>query len=205
MLVVGILSMHGWSGLATAQAPPEHRLLIDVFRGEGAVHDVRALAESEVIVRVTDENREPIQGAAVVFQLPASGPGGVFASESRFATVLSDADGIAKAAGLQPNKEIGEFSITVTASYRDYESATVTVTQRNTDSLAAPAPVKPQAKKAGTSSRTIALIAVVVGAAAGAALGLSGGGGGSSPAPTPTPTPSATAITPGTPGFGPPR
>jgi hypothetical protein len=186
----------------TAQTQEEQQTLaIEVFRGEGAIHDVRSPQTSDVVIRVADPKGTPLQGVAVVFQLPSSGPGGVFADGGRFATVLTNEEGIAEAKGLMSNKELGEFEITVTASFRDFKTESLRIKQSNSDSLAPPKPAT--AKKRGSSSRTIAIVAVAGGALAGIALGLAGGGSSSSggPGPVTPPTTSATIITAGTPVF----
>jgi hypothetical protein len=131
--------------------------------------------------------------------LPFDGPGGAFAEDSRFATVISDSEGLATAKGFQPNTQPGEFQITVTASYRDYQSTTTTVTQSNGEAVAEP----DVATERRGSGRAIAIAVVVAGAAAGLAFGLGGGGGSSGPAPPAPPPP--IVITPGSPTFGGPQ
>ena len=109
--------------------------------------------------------------------------------------------------GLRPNKVPGEFSIVTTVSYRDYESVTLNIEQRNVTPAAQPGEPAPVQTTKRNSGKVIALVAIIGGAAAGVALGLSGGGGGGGTG-SPQPPPSAgppTNINPGNPSFGPPR
>jgi hypothetical protein len=178
-----------------AQTAAARKLQIEVYQGDAAVYEDR-IPDKEIIVRVTDDAGNAITGAAVVFQLPFDGPGGAFAEDSRFATVITDAEGLASAKGFQPNTQPGEYRITVTASYRDYQSATIRVTQSNSEAVAEP----DVATERRGSGRLIAIAVVVAGAAAGLAFGLGGGGGGTGPTPPAPPPP--IVITPGGPTFG---
>jgi hypothetical protein len=183
--------------LPAAQTAAARKLQMEVYKGDQMLNEDRI--PKDVIVRVTDDQGRPVIGAAVVFQLPFDGPGGAFAEDSRFATVISDSEGLATAKGFQPNTQPGEFRITVTASYRDYQSTTTTVTQSNGEAVAEP----DVATERRGSGRAIAIAVVVAGAAAGLAFGLGGGGGSSGPAPPAPPPP--IVITPGSPTFGGPQ
>lgn len=183
--------------LPAAQTVAARKLQMEVYKGDQMLNEDRV--PKDVIVRVTDDQGRPVAGAAVVFQLPFDGPGGAFAEDSRFATVISDSEGLATAKGFQPNTQPGEFRITVTASYRDYQSTTTTVTQSNGEAVAEP----DVATERRGSGRAIAIAVVVAGAAAGLAFGLGGGGG--SPGPAPPAPPPPIVITPGSPAFGGPQ
>jgi hypothetical protein len=155
---------------------------------------------------VTDQAKQPVVGAVVVLQLPQSGPGGNFSNGTRFQTMLSDANGQATVQGFRPNKVPGEFSIVTTVSYRDYESVTLNIAQKNVTPVPQPGEPAPVQTTKRSSGKVIALVAIIGGAAAGAALGLSGGGGGSTGSPQPPPSAGPpTSINPGNPNFGPPR
>jgi hypothetical protein len=185
------------------------QLVVTVTQGDNAEHDILAPREIDITVRVTDEAQMPIQNAVVVFQLPQSGPGGSFLNDSRFSTVMSDEQGMASARGFKANSTVGEYAVIVTASYRDYQSVTLNVAQKNVDSSLIRKPGVPPVvtKKSGGGGKIIAIVALIGGAAAGAALGLSGGGGGGgggTVTPSPTPTPAIT-ITAGSPAVGAPR
>src|SRR5262245_22591386 len=60
---------------ALAQTLPT-ALNIVVVEGEGAVNNVRQRVARDPIVRVEDENHNPIAGAVVVFTLPTEGATG---------------------------------------------------------------------------------------------------------------------------------
>jgi hypothetical protein len=181
--------------LPAAQTAAARKLRIDVMRGDAMTHEDRIPEGKDIVVHVIDDEGRSISGAAVVFQLPSDGAGGAFPEDSRFATVMTDSEGLATAKGFQPNTQPGEFKITITASYRDYQSTSATVTQTNGEAVAQP----DVATERRGSGRAIAIAVVVAGVAAGLALGL-GGGGNSGPAPPAPPPP--VVITPGTPTFG---
>ena len=194
------------SPLRAVDPIPPRQLLVTVTQGDNAEHDIQAPSEIDITVRVTDQAQMPIQNAVVVFQLPQGGPGGSFLNDSRFATVMSDAQGMASARGFRPNSAVGEYAVIVTVSYRDYQSVTLNVAQKNVDSSlirqpGAPPPVV--TKK--SNGRLIAIVALIGGAAAGAALGLSGGGGSTGGTVTPPPPTPSITITPGNPTVGAPR
>jgi hypothetical protein len=182
--------------LPAAQTAAARKLQIEVFRGDQMVHEDRIPQGKDIVVRVTDDEGHTITGAAVVFQLPSDGPGGAFPEDSRFATVMTDSEGLATAKGFQPNTQPGEFKVTVTASYRDYQSASTSVTQTNGEAVAKP----DVATERRGSGRAIAIAVIVAGAAAGLAFGLGGGGGNSGPTPPAPPPP--VVITAGSPTFG---
>lgn len=182
--------------LPGAQTAAARKLQIEIFRGDQMLHEDRIPQGKDIVVRVNDDEGRAIAGAAVVFQLPSDGPGGAFPEDSRFATVMTDAEGLATAKGFQPNTQPGEYKVTVTASYRDYQAASAAVTQTNGEAVAKP----DVATERRGSGRAIAIAVVIAGAAAGLALGLGGGGGSTGPAPPAPPPP--VVITPGSPAFG---
>jgi hypothetical protein len=175
------------------------KLRILVLEGDGAINNVRQRTAREPIVRVVDENNRPIASAMVMFILPDSGPGGVFADGSKSLLTYSNKKGEAIAKGLKPNGTAGQFQISVNASYQGITSSAL-VSQTNT--LATAAAV---GAAAGISKTLIAILAIAGGAAAAGAVVATGGGGGSTAAP-PVTQPSPPSITingPGTPTFGP--
>jgi hypothetical protein len=92
-------------------------LKVFVLQGEGAVNSIRTRSATEPVVEVRDERNQPVQGAEVVFQLPAVGPGGLFAGQKSTWTGRTDANGQVVAAGFVPNQEQGRFHIRVTATH----------------------------------------------------------------------------------------
>jgi hypothetical protein len=193
--------------LLAVEPNPEKKLTVEVTQGQGVDHDITAPRESAITLRVSDEALKPVVGAVVVLQLPLGGPGGIFLNGSRFQTILTDANGQASVQGFRHNSVPGEFSIVATISYRDYQSVTMNIEQKNVAPQAQPGEPAPVQTTKRDSRRLIALVAIIGGAAAGAALGLAGGGGSGSPS-TPSTPPTGgppTTINPGNPNFGPPR
>lgn len=105
-------------------------LKIVVLQGEGARNSIRSRSATSPVVEVRDEADKPVNGAEVVFQLPASGPGGVFNGWMRTQTVRSNSQGQAASSGLTPNDEAGRFNIRVTAQHGG-SNASVVVAQSN--------------------------------------------------------------------------
>ena len=163
---------------------------IEVVEGDGAINNIRLHRAKEPVVRVVDQDGQPIANVAVSFVLPSKGAGGTFADGQSVQTVMSDAQGMAVGRGLKPNGTAGQFQIRVTVSYQG-QVATANIMQTNAE------PVQGKG-----SSKTI-LIAVLAGgaAAAGAAVAL---GKGKSSTTTQQPPPGV-VITPGNPSLGPPR
>ena len=175
------------------QAEPAAKLKIAVVKGEGVVHNVATPAPAEVVVRVEDENNQPVSGAVVVFQLPGAGPSGAFPGAGLFVTVTTDDKGEAKAVGLRPNNAACKWEIRVTVSHPEKGSAGITIPQTNEAAV-----VK---KK---SSKTWIVLVAVAGAVGGGVAAAAGGkksGGGASPSvisPPPSSPPTPTTITIGT-------
>jgi hypothetical protein len=121
----------GGACIASAQtsAPPKS-LQIVILEGEGALNNIKQRTAHEPIVQVQDENHKPIAGAAVIFLLPNSGPGGSFLNSAQSFSTVTDAEGKAIAHGLMPNKITGHYQIQVRAKYNDLSTET-TIAQEN--------------------------------------------------------------------------
>jgi hypothetical protein len=195
--------------LHAVEPNPALKLVVDVVQGADAEYDIHTPTEADISVRVADEAGTPVRNAVVVFQLPQSGPGGGFLNDSRFATVMTNEMGVGTARSFRPNRIPGEFNIMATVSYRDFQSVTLNIVQKNVDKTVTVSRSAPpvQAPKKSGGGKIIAIVALIGGAAAGAALGLAGGGGGgsSSPGPVTPPAGPAATINPGNPTFGAPR
>ena len=182
--------------LASAQQTPQ-ALTIQVIEGQNAINNISRNAAYEPVVEVQDASGKPVAGASVSFVLPTIGPGALFPDGSRELMVQTDAAGRAVGRSLRPNNQVGQFEIRVLASFRG-ERATATITQTNAAPVVA----------ASRSGKKLAIILGIVGGGAAAALAAASGGGGSRTGTTPTPSaadPVSGTITPGAPGFGPPR
>lgn len=162
------------------QAPPA-KLKIVIVEGEGAINNIRQRTAREPIVQVEDENNKPVAGAAVLFLLPGSGPGGTFPGGASSLRVVTDRYGQAVAKGFRHNGQAGKFQIEVSASHEG-ATATTEINMANAMLTAAAA--------GGVSGKVIAILAIVGGAAAaGAVVMASGGGNGNGPSTPPGPTP----------------
>jgi hypothetical protein len=176
---------------ADAQAPP---IKIVIQEGQGAINNIQQHRAKEPIVQVTHEDGETVRDATVTFQLPDSGPGGVFGDGNRMLTVQTDEKGTAVAHGLRPNQTAGRFQIHVTASYRGAK-ATATISQINAEPAAAKG-----------NGKTFLILALIGGAAAGGVAAALGHGGKSSSGPVAPPiTNPGTVLVPGTPSIQPPH
>ncbi len=102
-----------WPCVAMAQIAV---LQIKVVEGEAAVHPPGARIAHPVTVEVTDEAGHPVAGAAVSFQLPPEGPGGLFSNGLRTDLVLTDGSGRAPfTPGALSTGTGGQFRIRITA------------------------------------------------------------------------------------------
>jgi hypothetical protein len=175
-----------------AQTAPDLRsgtLKIFVLQGEAAINSVPEHTAVMPVVEVRDANNRPVEGAEVVFQLPATGPGGYFTGHEYSTKVKTNLQGQAGAA-FTPNDIPGRFTIRVTAAMGP-RTGHVTITQTN--SLHARESTQVRKK---TSGRKIAAIVAVAGGAAAVAAILATRGGHSG-----TRTRTIT-VTPGSPTVG---
>jgi hypothetical protein len=124
IVLVSLLSVN----LLRGQEPGLH---ITVVAGEGVTHNITQIEKKgryDPVVQVEDGNGKPIQGASVVFALPAQGPGGTFENSTATLVVTTDAHGRAVARGIRLNKLTGSFNIRITASYQG-RSANASISQ----------------------------------------------------------------------------
>jgi len=115
---------------AAKPAPGPKSLKIAATQGEGAKNSIKARSATQPAVEVRDENDKPVANAQVIFQLPASGPGGVFHDWMRTQTARTDERGQATASGFTPNDIEGRFNIKVTASAGE-ATTSVVIAQSN--------------------------------------------------------------------------
>jgi len=115
-------------------------LQIKVLEGEGAVHPGGARISRPLTVQVTDEAGRPVPGAAVSFQLPPEGPGGLFSNGLRTDLAITDASGRVSIHSIQLNRAGGQFRIRITA-VKEQARAGIVSFQYINDKGAAPAAV----------------------------------------------------------------
>jgi hypothetical protein len=184
---------------AQDQTPPPAALNLVVVEGEGAINNIRQRVSRDPIVRVEDDNHKPIVGAVVVFTLPTEGATGEFGGGAKNLTVSTDAEGLAKAAGLKLGGLGGKLPIHVTASYRGLTART-TITQF----IEVPPGVKP-GNPSGHGKMIAILAAVGAAAAGGAAYAATRKSGSSTTAPPPPTGPTPIGITAGNGTIAPPH
>ncbi|MGD0893244.1 MAG: hypothetical protein ABR923_17100 [Terracidiphilus sp.] len=107
-------------------APPQS-LQIAILDGEGALNNISQRTAREPIVQVQDENHKPVAGALVLFAIHGGGQGAsaAFTGGASTLSVVTDANGVAHAAGLVANQVKGPWQIQVTASYGKLTTSTV--------------------------------------------------------------------------------
>jgi hypothetical protein len=171
------------------------RIEIAVVEGEGAVHSAGQRVSRGLVVRVVDENQQPVTGAVVVFNLPISGTTGEFTNGSKNLSVMTDRDGLAAAPDLRLNSEPGRLQVLVTASYRGLNTRAL-INQTVEGGGAA-------ATHGGSSTKWILIVALIGGGAAGAAIAATHHGSSSSNTVIP-PGPTPIGVTPGTVTITPP-
>ena len=167
-------------------------LRIFVLQGDNAVNSIPDRRVITPVVEVRDENDLPVEGADVVFRLPASGPGGVFPGQELTRTVRTTLQAQAAAPYIL-NSTPGTFEITVHASTGDRFGQT-TITQTN--SLQSSEQLESDAKSRGPWYTNWKFLAIAAGTATAAAVIFTVRGNGSQ---TTTPT---LIIRPGSPVFG---
>lgn len=148
----------GWRPLAAAQAPPSDDLKIVIIEGEGFTNNLKKRIAREPVVEVRDRNDKPVAGAAVVFALPSSGPGGTFANGARVFNAVTGPNGRVTSQAFRANNIAGQFRINVTASYQG-QSGSAVIGQTN-------------AAAAGAGIGTGATLAIIGAAAAATAVTL---------------------------------
>ena len=74
-------------------------LQLNVIEGEGAINNIRTHTGHDPLVEVREQSGAPIAGASVTFQLPGSGPGGMFAGAESSLVTQTDEHGQAVGRG----------------------------------------------------------------------------------------------------------
>ena len=143
-------------------APAIGFLRVRVLEGQNATNNVTTRGVTIPVVEVRDPNDRPVEGASVVFELPAAGPGGFFPGSRTRLAVRTNYQGQAAAGGFEPNTQTGRFQIKVTATQGSAVGSASIVQMNSKNEFAVAAP-----KKRSHTKRWI-----IVGVAAGAAAGL---------------------------------
>jgi len=130
LLVVSLLLLEPAAPLQAQSTPdnaPPSSLQIVILDGEGALNNIQQRTAREPIVQVQDEKHRPLAGALVLFAIHggAGGAGAAFEGGASTLSVLTDANGVAHAAGLLANNLQGSWEIQVTASMGNLTTTTV--------------------------------------------------------------------------------
>jgi hypothetical protein len=119
-----------------AQQPsPGQRLRIIPLEGNNAVNYIPLQTVTPPVVEVRDENERPVEGAAVTFRLPASGPGATFGGTGTTQTGITDARGQVGVTGYTINKQPGRFAIEVTAAHESRAGRLLMAQSNSADKL----------------------------------------------------------------------
>ena len=143
---------------------PSLRIL--VLQGHRSINNVPNGMVTVPVVEVRDENDRPVEGAKVVFNLPADG--GAFEKGGATAEIVTNYQGQAVCPAYKPGK-LGLFAIDVEASFANMNTK-AKVQQTNSDRLFEPFPL-PEKKKGGMFSGKKKYIWIAA-AAAGAGVGI---------------------------------
>lgn len=168
------------------------RLQIFVLKGRDEVHLTSDQTQKFIVVEIRDDNNLPVEGAVVTFEMPASGPGGLFKGNQTQVATRSTGQGQA-AAAFTPNQQLGRFPINVTASIGT-RTGTLAVNQ-----IIAARAENETAKKGGFFNKKTIIILGLAGAGAATGIVLATRNGASAAVPPPV------TISPGAPTFGGPR
>lgn len=119
-LALSLLFLIGRSGFSQVPAPtavtlPPAKLTILILEGANAVNSIPNRNATFPVVEVRDENNLPVEGADVVFELPATGPGGSFPNQKQSYSGRTNVQGQVSAPYIM-NATPGPFPIKVTAT-----------------------------------------------------------------------------------------
>jgi hypothetical protein len=99
------------------------------LRAFASVSDIEARIDrgplmTPIVIYVTDQDGRRIPGALVVLTVPAFGASATFLGGQTILMLTTGADGSVTVPGFIPNKTLGEYQITVKASYQGLEGTT---------------------------------------------------------------------------------
>jgi hypothetical protein len=115
----------------TSKKTPTRPYRVAVVNGDGALNSLPSHSAHEPVVQVADSSGKPIAGVRVEFDAPKAGPGATFAGGSTHFATVTNAEGVAKAAGLKNNGVPGGYALLVHVSYQGQTIGEMTVHQTN--------------------------------------------------------------------------
>jgi len=135
-------------GAQESPAPPKS-LQIVILDDETPLNNISERTAREPIVQVQDENHKPVAAAAVLFAIhPAAGGAGAgFANGASTLSVVTNANGVARASGLVMNSTKGTWQLQITASKN---GLTTTTSINETNVLPSNTPGNPNPNKPPT-------------------------------------------------------
>ena len=92
-------------------------LNIFVLVGNSAVNSIHSGSAGPLVLEVRNSQNLPLEGAAVVLQVPRVGASGFFPGQQLTWTGVTDANGQIVVSHFTPNQETGRFNIHIAASY----------------------------------------------------------------------------------------
>lgn len=113
-----------------AQPATIRSLKVKALAGGQGLNDLEGKVMSPLVVQVSDQSDQPIEGAEVVFRFPLEGATASFPDHKNVQTYRTNADGQAAAIGWMANGKVGTFQVQVTAS-RGNEQGSATITMTN--------------------------------------------------------------------------
>src|SRR5580698_5792365 len=118
LLAIALLALEPALPLGAQEAaPPAKSLQIVILDDEAPLNNISERTAREPIVQVQDENHKPLAGAAVLFAIhPAAGASAAFANGASTLSVVTNANGVARASGLVMNGVKGTWQLQITAS-----------------------------------------------------------------------------------------
>lgn len=118
LLAIALLVLQPAQPLGAQEAAPLPKSLqIVILDDEAPLNNISERTAREPIVQVQDENHKPLAGAAVLFAIhPAAGASASFANGASTLSVVTNANGVARASGLTMNGVKGTWQLQITAS-----------------------------------------------------------------------------------------
>lgn len=133
LLSISLLVLQTALPLGAQEAAPPKSLQIVILDDEAPLNNISERTAREPIVQVQDENHKPLAGAAVLFAIhPAAGASAAFANGASTLTVVTNANGVARASGLVMNGVKGTWQLQITAS-KDGVSTSTTLNETNVE------------------------------------------------------------------------
>jgi hypothetical protein len=165
LLAAALLVLEPALPLGAQEAAPPKSLQIVILDDEAPLNNISERTAREPIVQVQDENHKPLAGAAVLFAIhPAAGASAAFANGASTLTVVTNANGVARASGLVMNGVKGTWQLQITAS-KDGVTTSTTLNETNVEPGTTPGntnPTKPPTHFfAGHGALVIGGIAVI--------------------------------------------